>query len=170
MVVESDGPPQPRYFFQDTDRRLGFRIDPKMTVSGSAAAASFQFTDLRSASMRLRKSAGPLDVPIDEKGIEKYQTVARTFVPTDATEVQLVDQVPGAVAINGWESVQFAYTYKLFGATYRRAITFLNLPEHEQLVFEVTAGSDDFKKAYAPAYRVINSIYVLPLVFEAGPT
>ena len=170
MMVESDGPPQPRYFFQDAGRRLGFRIDPKMTVSGSAASASFQFVDLRNATMRLRKSAGPLDVPFDEKGAEIYQATARTLVPPDATDVQLVDKVPDAVSLNGWQSMQFAYTYNLFGSAYRRAITFLNLPEHEQLIFEVTAGTADFKKAYARGYRVINSIYVLPLVLKAGPT
>lgn len=170
MMVSVDGPPQPRYFFQDSTRRLGFRIDPKMTVNGAADSATFRFVDLRSATMRLRKSPAPIETPFDEKGIATYQSIARTLISSDATNIELVEQTPDAIAINGWKSAQFSYTYLLFGFNYHRSITFIEVSANEQLLLDIVAKHDEYKKAYARAYRVINSIYALPLVVKPGPT
>ena len=35
IALANDGPPIRRYFFQDANKRLGFRMDDKMTASGA---------------------------------------------------------------------------------------------------------------------------------------
>ncbi len=169
MTIESkDGPPQVRYFFQGTEKRLGFRIDGKMTVTAASDLAMFRFADVNKATMRLAKSPADISIPFDEKGLERYQIVARGLLPLDASNIVLVEQVPDAIKINGWKGAQFIYTCNLFGFSYRRAIAFLNFSETEQFVFDVSAPVDDYPKIYSRSYHVVNSLFELPLTSEPG--
>ncbi len=170
LVVSDDGPPRIRYFFQDSDKRLAFRIDSKMAVSGSSEAALFRFEDAPTAAARISKSSSPATVPFDEKGIPVYEALARTVLPAEASDVLLVEQVPDAIMINGWKSTQFTFTYQFFGLSYRRSITFVNFSESEQLVFDVSARESDYGRIYARSYRVLNSLYEVPSDRPAGPT
>ena len=170
IMITNDGPPQERYFFQDADKRLGFRIDRKMTVSGSNDLAIFRFSDFNAATMRLLKSPAPASVPFDQKGLESYQTVARTLLPPDAANVQLVQIIPDAISINGWKSAQFIYSYDLSGLSYRRAIAFLNFRENQQFVFDVSARAENYDKVYSRGYRVLNSLFELPPSGAPGPS
>jgi hypothetical protein len=170
IIISSDGPAQPRYYFQDADKRLGFRIDSKMTVTGSSEVAIFHFTDVGNGTMRLLKSPAPAGLLFDPKGVESYQTVARALLPGGATNIQLLETIPDAISINGWKSVQFIYTYEFFGLPYQRAITFLNFRENEQFVFDLSASAADYGKIYSRGYRVLNSFFDLPLNVAPGPT
>ncbi len=170
ILLGGDGPARERHYFQDNDKRLGFRIDQKMTVNGSVDAALFRFTDLNAAAMRLMRSPAAPSVPFDEKGVKSYETVARTLLPSEAAHVELVETKPGAISINGWKSVQFIYTYEFFGLSYRRAITFLNFNPNEQFVFDLSARARNFENAYGRGYRVLNSLFELPLDGAAGPS
>ena len=170
IVGGSDGPPAKRYFFQDEGKRLSLRIDNKMTVSGTSDSIAFGFSDIKAAGMKLWKSPVQPALPFDEKNLEAYRTAARALLPPDATNIQLEEEKAEAIAINGWTSQQFIFTYSILGSTIRRAITFLNLRAQEQIVFEITAGAADYQKTYARGYRVLNSIAELPANSTSGPT
>ncbi len=170
ILIGGDGPARERHYFQDDDKRLAFRIDGKMRVSGSSDVATFRFTDLNAAVMRLMKSPSSPNIPFSEKGPKSYEAVARTLLPSDATNVELAETKPGAVSINGWTSLQFIYTYEFFGLSYRRAITFLNFDANEQFIFDVSARENNFGNAYGRGYRVLNSLFELPLDGAAGPS
>jgi hypothetical protein len=74
-----------------------------------------------------------------------------------------------AIPINRWASQQFVFTYNLFGFAQRRSVTFLNYNDEEQFVIDVTGTANDYPKAYARGYRVLNSITDMP-ISNAGPT
>jgi hypothetical protein len=169
IILGSDGPPMKRYFFEDEGKRLSFRIDNAMATSGSSDAVGFQFADLRNAAMKILRSQTKPAVPFDEKNIQFYRNTARTLLAADAANVELQEEKPNAISINGWTSHQFIYTYTLFGASYRRSITFLNYSETEQFIVDVIAVADDYEKTYARGYRVLNSLTDLP-ISTAGPT
>ena len=169
IAVSSDGPPVKRYFFQDASKRVTFRMDNKMTVNGAAEAAAFRFNDLKSAGMTLSKSSMKPEMPFDQKNLESYRSVARSFVPQNSSDVQLESEKADAVAINGWTSYQFAFTYNLFGIPYRRSVTFINYGEKEQIIFDVSGAKADYEKIYARSYRVLNSLTEF-LSTTAGPT
>jgi hypothetical protein len=168
--VTNDGPPVKRYFFQDGDKRLAFRIDNKMTVSGGNESAAFRFSDTRNAGMKLSKSPSTPQVSFDQKNLESYRMAARTFIPVNATGVQVEEEKPNAIAINGWVSQQFIFKYDLFGVPYRSSVTFLNYSEKQQIVVDVTAPAPDYEKTYFRGYRVLNSISDHPAASKSGPT
>lgn len=168
--ISSDGPPVKRYYFQDLDKRFAFRIDSAMKVTGTRDLATFRFTDSKTAGMQLSRSQMNPALPFDDKNLETYRAAARTFIPVDAANVQLEEEKPDAIAINDWTSHQFIFTYKLFGFPYRCAVTFINFGANEQIVFDLSATAPDYEKAYSRGFRVLNSLYDLPLSSKPGPT
>ena len=170
VALNAEGPPIKRYFFQDSGKRMTFRIDNKMTVSGASDSAVFRFGDIKTAGMTLSKSRINPEVPFDEKNLESYRAAARAFLPPDAKETQIEEEKPAAIAINGWSSYQFVFTYKLFGFPYRRSITFLNYSEKEQIVFDVSAPDPDYQKVYPRGYKILNSLSDLSASNNTGPT
>ncbi len=170
MIVSSDGPPVKRYFFQDESKRLIFRMDNKMTVDGTTVLATFRFDDLKGAGMTLGKSSMKPEMRFDQKNLEQYRFIARSFVPQNATNVQVDSEKPDAVPINGWTSHQFVFNYTLFGFPYRRSVTFINYSEKEQLVLDISGAAADYDKAYMRGYRVLNSLSDLLPANTTGPT
>lgn len=165
----ADGPTVKRYYFQDEGKRLTFRIDGKMDVNGSVDAVAFRFEDLPGASMKIvRSSMKPANL-FDEKNLTAYRATARALLAPEAANVEFSQEIPNAISINGWTSHQFILTYDLFGLHYRRSVTFLNYSEKEQFVVDVVGGLDDYAKAYARGYRVLNSLSDRP-ISNAGPT
>jgi hypothetical protein len=170
IVMGGDGPPRERYFFQDGDKRLGFHIDGKMSVSGSSEMAVFRFEGYSSANTRLYPSPSHADVPFNKNGPDSYNAVSRTLLPPGATKVQLAETKLGAISINGWTSLQFTYVYEFYGLTFRCAITFLNFSPTEQFVFQVSAPEESYTNIYSRSYRVLNSLFDLPLNGKSGPS
>ncbi|MGZ4984611.1 MAG: hypothetical protein ACXV8A_00835 [Chthoniobacterales bacterium] len=164
-----NGPPVKRYFFNDADKKLTFRMDGKMSVSGTSDTVGFQFEDLHGAAMKMSRSPISATVPFDEKNLATYRRIAKGFLPGDANEVQIEEERSNPIAINGWTSHQFIFTYNLFGFAQRRSVTFLNYNKDEQFVIDVAAKANDYMKAYARGYRVLNSITDMP-VSNSGPT
>ncbi len=159
-----------RYFFEDAGKRMGFRIDNKMTVKGSSDSAEFKFDDLKDAAMLISRSSKNSVKPFEEKGLESYRAEARALVPGNATDVQLEQENPGAIAINGWTSYQFVFSYKLSGFDYRRSITFLNYNNAEQLILDVSAPKVEFDVVSIRGYQVLNSLSELRSAVMRGPT
>jgi hypothetical protein len=147
-----------RYFFEDSGKQMEFRIDGKMTVKGASGEVAFKFKDFANAGMQILKSPKNAEAAFDEKGLDSYREDARALVPASATEVQLDQENPGAIAINGWTSHQFLFTYKLFGVPYRRSVIFLNYNKTEQLILDVRAPAPEFDKVYLRSYQVLNSL------------
>jgi hypothetical protein len=170
ITISNDGPPVTRYFFEDEGKHVSYRIDNKMTVKGTNESVAFAFNDIATAEMTWSKSPVRSGLPFDEKNFAAYRTAARTFVPNDATDIVLEEEASEAIAINGWTSHQFTFIYKLFGVARRRSVTFVNLRAREQVVFEISAPTADYEKAYARGYRVLNSISELPAMSQPGPT
>lgn len=170
IVAGKDGPPVRRYFFQDEGKRLLFRIDGKTSVSGSATQAVFHFSDILNATTRLSKSGMTPQIPFDEKNLEQYRTVARGYLSGQATDVQIVEELPDAIPINGWASHQIVFSYKILGAPFRQSVTFLNYSATQQLVFDVASPDVDYDKAYTRSYHVLNSFSDYVPNAETGPT
>lgn len=159
-----------RYFFQDSFRRMGFRLDSQMSVSGSGDSVGFQFADIKNAAMKIVRSSKTPDVAFEEKNAEVYRQLARAFVPGHAEEVVLEFEKANAIAINDWTSYQYTFTYKLFGFPYRRTISFLNYSDKEQFVVDVSAPAPDFDRAYWRGYSVLNSLSEMQRDGGGGPT
>lgn len=170
IAASKDGPPVQRFFFQDEGKRMSFRIDNKMTVSGANDAALFRFNDIKNGAVNLSKSRMNPAALFDEKNLESYRATARAFLPADAKGTQIEEEKTAAIAINGWTSYQFILTYHLFGFPYRRSITFLNYNEKEQLVFDVSAPDPDYQKVYPRGYKILNSLSDLAANNDTGPT
>jgi hypothetical protein len=170
IALANDGPPIRRYFFQDANKRLGFRMDDKMSASGATDSAVFRFSDIKTAAMKLSKSQMKPEVLFDEKNLVSYRAAARRFVPADAKDVRIAEEKADAIAINGWTSRQFVFTYSLFSIPYRRSITFLNYSEKEQIIFDIGAAATDYEKTYFRGYRVLNSLSELNSNSTSGPT
>ena len=105
-----------------------------------------------------------------EKDLESYRADARALLSASAMDVQIDQENPGAIAINGWTSYQFLFTYKLAGSAYRRSVIFLNYNKTEQLIQDVSAPSADFDRAYLRSYQVLNSLSELGSNDDSGPT
>jgi hypothetical protein len=170
ITIEKDGPPVRRYFFLDENKKVLFRIDGRMSVSGSANQAVFRFSDIRNATMRLTRSGMKPETSFDEKNLELYRSAARGFVPGQATDVQITEERTDAIPINGWVNHQFVLSYKIFGAAYRQSVTFFNYSATEQLVFDVMSEANDYEKTYVRSYSVLNSLCDYIPSREAGPS
>lgn len=169
LLTSSDAPAIKRYFFDDEGKRLTFRIDDKMGVTGSSDAVAFRFSDIPGADMKILRSSLAPGVPFDEKHLNNYRDLARRSLPPQASNIEIEAETSNAIAINRWTSHQFIFAYDLFGLRYRRSITFLNYSEKEQFIIDVQAGSAEYDKAYARGYRVLNSISDTP-IDPTGPT
>jgi hypothetical protein len=170
VALVNDGPLIRRYFFQDADKRLGFRMDAKMTASGAPDAAVFRFNDIQTAAMKLSKSQMKPEVLFDEKNLVSYRAAARSFLPSDATDVRMEEEKADAIAINGWTSRQFVFTFSLFNIPFRRSITFLNYSGEEQIILDIGAAASDYGKTYSRGYRVLNSLSEITFDSASGPT
>ncbi len=168
-LSKGDGPQMKRYFFRDLDKKVTFRMDPKMSVSGSSDSVGFRFEDIAGAAMKMSRSQVSATIPFDERNLATYRRAARALLPADATDVQPDEERSNPIPINGWTSHQFVFTFNLFGFAQRRSITFLNYSQEEQFVVDVGAKADDYPKAYARGYRVLNSLTDTP-VSTSGPT
>ncbi len=169
LPTNTSGPVIKRYYFQDEGKRLTFRIDGKMAVSGNSDSVAFRFDDLPAAAMKIVRSQMKPAIAFDEKNLPSYRATARALLAPEAINVEVAEEIPNAIAINGWTSHQFVLTYDLFGLHYRRSITFLNYSEKEQFIVDVVSGPEDYGKVYARGYRVLNSLSDTPLA-TAGPT
>lgn len=158
LIIERDAPSVKRYFFQDGDKRLAFRIDPDTAVSGGGDSVAFQFGDSQNALMTIRRSRMGPQNPFDEQNLRTYRAAARELFPAMVNDVQLVEEKPNAISINEWTSYQFVFVYKVYGSVYRRTITFLNYSEREQFIVDVAAPAQEFDRIYARGYSVINSL------------
>lgn len=170
ITITNDGPPMRRYFFQDGEKRMAFRIDKNMTVDGNTESSAFRFNDITGAGMKLSKSRLKPQVLFDEKNLDSYRVASRTFLPPNSTNVQLEEEKSDAIAINGWTSRQFVFSYNLFGVPYRRSITFLNYDASEQLVLDISAAAPEYEKIYLRGYRILNSLSDLITASSSGPT
>lgn len=170
VARESNSPITMRYYFQDAAKRFSFRIDNKMTVHGTSQSASFSFKDIPDGSMKLSKSRLQPELPFEEKNLETYRAAASALLPAEATDVKLEEELPEAIAINGWSSRQYSFTFKLFGVARRRSVTFINFNPQEQIVFEIAAPEVNYEKTYARGYRVLNSLSDLLPGSGSGPT
>ena len=170
IVVSNDGPPVRRYFFQDEGKRLLFRIDGKMTVQGSANQAVFRFSDIRDATMKLSKSGMTPQIPFEEKYLEQYRARARSYLSPQAADVQIAQETPEALPINGWANYQIVFSYKILGVPYRQSLTFFNYSSADQLVFDVMSSEADYEKTYERSYRVLNSFSDSGAKSEKDPT
>ncbi len=169
VYAASDGPAMKRYYFRDGSKQLTFRIDNKMSVTGSSETAAFRFQDMHGAAVKLARSQTSAHTLFDEKNLASYRNVARTSLPADATDVQMEEERANPITINGWTSYRFIFSYKLFGNAQRRSITFINYNDAEQLIFDVSATADDYQKVYARGFKILNSVSDLP-VDPNGPT
>ena len=170
ITLEKDGPPVRRYFFTDENKKILFRIDGRMSVTGSANQAIFRFADIRSGTMRLTKSTMNPEVSFEQKNLPVYRIAARAFVPGQATDVQIAEEVPDAIPINHWASHQFVMTYKIFNLPYRQSITFFNYSKTEQVVFDVMSEQKDYEKTFARGYSVLNSLCDYVPGQDSGPS
>jgi hypothetical protein len=170
VALVNDGPLIRRYFFQDADKRLGFRMDDKMTASGAPDSAVFRFNDIKTAAMKLSKSQMKPEMLFDEKNLVSYRAAARNFLPSDAKDIRIEEEKANAIAINGWTSRQFVYAFSLFNIPYRRSITFLNYSGKEQIILDIGAAASDYEKTYSRGYRVLNSLSELTSDTTSGPT
>jgi hypothetical protein len=166
----SDGPLVKRYYFEDSIKRLSFRIDNKMTVTGAPDSVAFRFNDIKTAAMTISKSRMSSEMLFDQKNLESYRAAARALLPSDAKNIQLEEEKPDAISINGWTSQQFIFTYDSLGSPCRRSVTFLNYSEKEQIIFDVGASAPDYEKTYMRGYRVLNSFSDLRADSTSGPT
>ncbi len=170
IVAAADAPSVKRYFFQDADKRMTFKIDNRTMVNGSPDSAAFSFSDITGMSMKLVRSALNPQISFDGKGLESYRTAANAFLPSHAENVKLDETKANAIAINGWTSYEFVFTYNLSGMPYRRSITFLNYSEKEQLVLDISAPAADYTKTYFRGYRILNSLTDFVGDGGTGPT
>jgi hypothetical protein len=159
-----------RYFFLDGNKRMGFRIDNKMSVFGGGESVYFRFSDLPASAMKISHSQFNSTIPFTDKSLETYRQAAHALIDTKATGLQIEDR-PNPISINQWTSYQFVFAYNLSGATYRRSITFLNYGENEQLTLDVVGAEHDYQKTYTRGYNVLNSLSDLPANQDGtGPT
>lgn len=146
------------YYFQDGDKRIGFRVDPKTTVSGSPSEALFIFGDLPMEEMRMTHSALKPSIGFDGQGLKQYEEAARGTIPAGVTKA-VQKEVPGAITIEGWTSHQFVFTYNFYGVEITRSVTFLNYSKKQQLQIVITAPAHDYEKCYRRAFLILNSLY-----------
>ena len=81
-------------------------------------------------------------------------------MPSDAKDVRIGEEKADAIAINGWASRQFVFTFSLFSIPYRRSITFLNYGGKEQIILDIGAA----------APRVLKSLSESNSDGASGPT
>jgi hypothetical protein len=165
-----DVPLVKRYYFEDSIKRLSFRLDNKMTVRGAPDSVAFHFNDIKTAGMTISKSRMSSEMPFDQKNLESYRAAARALLPSDAKNIQLEEEKPDAISINGWTSQQFIFTYDSLGSPCRRSVTFLNYSEKEQIILDVGASAPDYEKTYIRGYRVLNSFSDFRSDSSSGPT
>jgi hypothetical protein len=170
ITPANDGPTIRRYFFQDGNKRLGFRMDDKMSASGASDSVAFRFNDIKTAAMKLSMSPMTPEVLFDEKHLESYRATARTFLPPGAKDVRIEEETADAIVINGWTGRQFVFAYSLSNIPYRRSITFLNYSGKEQIILDVGAAASEYEKTYFRGYRVLNSLSELTSESASGPT
>ena len=156
------------YYFQDTSRKMGFRLDPNTSADGSASKVVFQFTDLDSSGMTIAKSPLNAQTPFDGDALKKYLSLAREALPGGATNVVLEKETPDPIAINGWTSHQYVFTCNFYGVSLRRSITFLNFSKKEQWLITISAPVKNYYKTYARSYGILNSIYEMKPGEEFG--
>lgn len=168
VMAGNAGPATKRYFFQDEGKRLSFRMDNQMSVNGTADSAVFRFGDIKQGAVKISKSQFASTTPFDEKNIEAYRLAARSLLPPDAANVQIEERT-NPITINGWTSQQFIFRYSLTGSPYSRSVTFLNLNDKEQIVFDVSSDANSYQKSYTRGYRVLNTLTDAPIKPD-GPT
>ncbi len=146
------------YYFQDGDKRMGFRVDAKTSVSGSPTEALYIFGDLPMEEMRVTHSRFRPTTGFDALGLKQYEEAARATIPTGVLKA-FQKELPGAITIDGWTSHQFVFTYNFYGSEITRSVTFLNYSKKEQLQIVITAPARDYEKCYRRAYLILNSLY-----------
>src|ERR1700710_16960 len=85
VVLANDGPPMKRYFFEDGGKRVSFRIDSKMAISGGGDSVAFRFDDIKSAAMKISRSQMKAALPFESKNLEFYRSVAQTVLAPNAS-------------------------------------------------------------------------------------
>lgn len=153
------------YYFKDNARKLkvSFRVDCETAVEGQSSSLHFRFTNTDSADMKVSTSPLGPGLLFDEKGLEQYRQAAQACLPAGSTEVVLEQETPDVVPINSWSSYQFVFKYLLYGARFRKSVTFLNYSEKDQVVMSVGAQPKDYQDTYDRSFRILNSFHeILP--------
>jgi hypothetical protein len=151
-----DGVPMHRMFFSDDARHIFYRPPPTWVPSGSSEAATFRPKDSNLAVVKIENApAEHALIPIDGPGSEAFRDIARTLVPSEATEVTEIWEVPNPVVLQGWTSFEVGFDYVQFGQHFCRSILFINLDANRQIHFIVSAVPAEFQPLYKTAYRTL---------------
>src|SRR5579885_2765037 len=69
-----------RYYFLDGSKRVGFRLDNKMSIFGDGESAHLRFEDLATATAKIARSQTPPEILFEGKTLDNYRAAARAFI------------------------------------------------------------------------------------------
>jgi hypothetical protein len=151
-----DGVPFHRMYFSEGDHPIFYRPAPAWVLSGNGEAAAFRPNDSTLASVKIENApADDAHIPLDAPGSKALRNIARMLVPSDATGVTEIWEIPDPVVLQGWTSFEVGFDYVQFGRHFCRSILFINLDADRQIHFIVSAVPADFQPLYKTAYRTL---------------
>jgi hypothetical protein len=149
--------------FVDGDKKYAVTLDKETRLAAEDKGATFRFTGIPQASMKLRPSPLPKILPFEPEGLVEYQKAALALLPVSAEKPVLESQEPNVWPINEWKSHRFVFTYTIAGASFRESITFLTLNAGQQIVVQTGGQQANFDAIAQRAEKIIRRWHeVLP--------
>jgi len=131
----------PTLIFTHGASKIHYQPPGDWQVNGGGRTLSLYPGD-QGAFMQLRSVARPAAVEGTPEDVAKF---SHTFLPPDATELELTEQRPSPFTLDGAPSEEFIYSYNAGGQRFVTAVALCDFDPRERLVVVITARAADFK-------------------------
>ena len=134
--------------FNDPTGKVRYQPPADWRISGGPDLLSL-YPSQQEAFMQLR-IFGRKPQPANATGAEDLAKWTLTFLPQDATTVEMSEERPSPFTLSGRPSREFIYTYTSGGRRFQTGVAVCDLDERERLLVIVTARAGISRKCTTP--------------------
>jgi hypothetical protein len=161
-TIAVEGGTLQRAVFSDGERNYGFSLDGETRIDSSSNGARITFTRAPSAVFNIGPATSRVVLPSSSEGLAALRNAAHSYVTAGHDEITYLSETADVLAINGWKSHRFQFTYGLHGRRYNHSITFLTFEKGQQVVLSTLAYPKDFEEAMARSDYFIRTWHEVP--------
>ena len=147
----------PNLNFHDDGKVISYSPPPRWKPGGTGKKATLLPPDMPQASASIEALPANDPLPATDQNLKAYSDFAVKLLPREASKVEVTEAIISSFRVCGYAMAQVTVTYTFFGQEYK-TVTFFMPRLKEQIRFQLSCRTADFKTIYRPFERSLFSI------------
>ena len=159
LETPAEGPDVERTYFLVGSKRVAFAVPRDCHFQSSDGFALTPDGD-SDAEIHVTRSPLTLDANFATEAV-RYHEVAAAGLPPGVEGEKPAAPVMDTYPFNGWKSMEFTWSYSLYGRSVVRSVTFINLESGVQVMVTTVAAKNEAAKIEKLARQFLSSWWVM---------